>query len=47
MQHLTSKYREEDVENEIPTKNLLHRRTKSDDVGSLAEGRNLRCYKTF
>jgi hypothetical protein len=37
MQHLISKYREEDVENEVSTKNLLHRRTEGIDVGSLAE----------
>ena len=39
MQHLISKYREEDVEHEVSTKNLLHRRTKVLDVGSLAERR--------
>ena len=37
MQHLISTYREEDVENENATEDLLHRRTKGDDVGSLAE----------
>ena len=39
MQHLNSKNTEEDVDNEVPTKDLLHRSTKSTDVGSLAEGK--------
>jgi len=37
MQHLISKYREEDVEDEVSTKDLLHRRTEGIDVGSLAK----------
>ncbi len=37
MQHLISNDREEDVENEAATKDLLHRRTKGVDVGSLEE----------
>ena len=36
-QHLISKCREEDVENETATEDLLHRRTKGLDVGSLAK----------
>mgnify|MGYP001550101113 len=41
MQHLISSYLiEEDVENETTTENLLHRRTKGRDVGSLAEKEN-------
>ena len=37
MQHLISSYpREEDVEDETTTENLLHRRTKGLDVGPLA-----------
>ena len=40
MQHLISKQcREEDVENEVSTEDLLHRSTKVLDVGSLAERR--------
>ena len=39
MQHLISKYREEDVDHEVSTKNLLHRRTEVVDVGSLAKRR--------
>ena len=39
MQHLNSKYTEEDVEDEVTTEDLLHRRTKGLDVGSLAERR--------
>ena len=38
MQHLISNDREGDVENEATTKDLLHRRAKGVDVGSLAEG---------
>ena len=38
-QHLDSSYREEDVADEAKTENLLHRITKSTDVGSLAERR--------
>jgi hypothetical protein len=37
MQHLHSHYREEDVENEAATEDLLQLRTKKLDVGSLAE----------
>ncbi|MCU7929780.1 MAG: hypothetical protein KZQ90_03190 [Candidatus Thiodiazotropha sp. (ex Codakia rugifera)] len=37
MQHPISKDREEDVDNEATTKDLLHRRTKGVDVGSMAE----------
>jgi hypothetical protein len=37
MQHLISNDREEDVENETATKDLLHSRTKGFDVGSLEE----------
>jgi hypothetical protein len=37
MQHLISSYREEDVENENATEDLLHRRTKGDDVGCLTD----------
>jgi hypothetical protein len=33
MQHLISKTREEDVEDEATTEDLLHRRTESTDVG--------------
>ncbi len=32
MQHLISSYREEDVEYEVPTEDLLHRRTEIVDV---------------
>jgi hypothetical protein len=38
-QHLISNYREGDVENEAATEDLLHRRAKIIDVGSLAERR--------
>jgi len=38
MQHLDSKNRDEDVADEAKTKDLLQRRTKKLDVGSLAEG---------
>jgi hypothetical protein len=38
MQHLISSDVEEDVENETETEDLLHRRTKGIDVGSLAKG---------
>ena len=41
MQHLISKYREEDVEHEVSTKNLLHRRTKDLDLGSWQKGDSL------
>ncbi len=41
MQHLISTYREEDIENEATTEDLLHRRPESLDVGSLAERRVL------
>jgi hypothetical protein len=37
MQHLHSSTREGDVENEATTQDLLQRRTKKLDVGSLAE----------
>jgi hypothetical protein len=37
MQHLFSKYREEDVEYEVQTEDLLLRRTEGIDVGSVAE----------
>jgi hypothetical protein len=33
VQHLISKHREEDVAHEATTEDLLHRRTKSLDVG--------------
>jgi hypothetical protein len=36
MQHLISKTREEDVEDEATTEDLLHRRAEGLDVGSLA-----------
>ena len=39
MQHLHSHYREEDVENEAATENLLYRNGQGIDVGSLAERR--------
>jgi hypothetical protein len=38
LQHLISSDGEEDVENETETEDLLHRRTKGIDVGSLAKG---------
>ncbi len=38
MQHLDSKYREEDVADEAKSEVLLQRRTKDLDVGSLAGG---------
>jgi len=37
LQHLISNDREEDVENEAAPKDLLHRRTKGINVGSLEE----------
>ncbi len=37
MQHLNSSYRDEDVENEAKTENLLLRYTEGIDVGSVAE----------
>jgi hypothetical protein len=37
MQHLDSEYREEDVADEAASEDLLQRRTKKLDVGSLAE----------
>ncbi len=37
MQHLNSNYREEDVEDEAKTEDLLLRCTEGIDVGSLAE----------
>jgi hypothetical protein len=37
MQHLHSSTREGDVENEATTEDLLQRRAKKPDVGSLAE----------
>jgi len=39
MQHLVSSYREEDVEDEAESEDLLQRRTEGIDVGSLAERR--------
>ncbi len=39
MQHLDSKYREEDVADEVQIEDLLQRRTEEPDVGSLAGGR--------
>ncbi len=39
MQHLDSKYREEDVADEIQIEDLLQRRAEKLDVGSLAGGR--------
>ena len=39
MQHLISNTREEDVEDEAATEDLLQRRAESIDVGSMAEGR--------
>jgi len=38
MQHLDSKYREEDVADEVETEDLLQRRAKDLDVGLLAGG---------
>jgi len=38
MQHLISNYREEDVVNDAESEDLLQRRTKGLDVGSLAGG---------
>jgi hypothetical protein len=38
MQHLDSKYREEDVADEVQIEDLLQRRAEKLDVGSLAEG---------
>ena len=35
MQHLSSNYREEDVADEVPEKDLLHREAEGADVGSL------------
>ena len=37
MQHLISKHREEDVENEVSDEDLLHRIRQINDVGSLAK----------
>ena len=37
MQHLDSKYREEDVADEAKSEDLLQRRAEKLDVGSLAE----------
>jgi len=37
MPHLNSNRIEEDVENEVPNEDLLLRRTKGVDVGSLAK----------
>ena len=39
MQHLNSKYREEDVADEVQIEDLLQRRAEKLDVGSLAGGR--------
>ena len=39
MQHLDSKYREEDVADEVQIEDLLQRRAEKLDVGSLAGGR--------
>ena len=36
MQHLDSKYREEDVADEVQNEDLLQRRAEKLDVGSLA-----------
>ena len=38
MQYLDSKYREEDVADEVQIEDLLQRRTEEPDVGSLAGG---------
>jgi hypothetical protein len=38
MQHLSSNYREEDVEHEAATKDLLQRDPEGDDVGTMAAG---------
>ncbi len=38
MQHLDSKYREEDVADEVQIEDLLQRRAEKLDVGSLAGG---------
>jgi hypothetical protein len=38
MQHLNSKYREEDVADEAKIEDLLQRRAEESDVGSLAGG---------
>ena len=43
MQHLISDYREEDVENEAATEDLLQRSPKGDDVGSVAARRGENC----
>ncbi len=42
MQHLNSHRREGGDANEVPNEDLLHRRTKDSDVGSLAGGPVLR-----
>ncbi len=39
MQHLDSKYREEDVADEVQIEDLLQRSAEKLDVGSLAGGR--------
>jgi hypothetical protein len=39
VQHLISNYREEDVENEAATEDLLQRGSEGDDVGSMAARR--------
>ena len=39
MQHLIFGHLEGDVEDEISTEDLLHRRTEVIDMGSMAEGR--------
>ena len=39
VQHLDSKYREEDVADEVQIEDLLQRRAEKLDVGSLAGGR--------
>jgi len=44
MRHLFSKYVEEDVKSETKIKNILHRRTKIIDVGSLAKRRDAGFY---
>jgi len=36
LQHPNSNYREEHVENETATEDLVHRRAESPDLGSLA-----------
>ena len=44
MQHLISNYREEDVENEAATEDLLLIRSESVDVGPLVERRFYACH---